>query len=153
MPAEEKEPEKRPGFEIPLQTSPMSRRLCAMAIDAIIVFSACALFGYIVLRIAGEITLSVAAVEVLTVVLAIFWSGYQYLLLIYTGSTAGLSLTQLQLRRFDGSSVPRRVRRWRVLASILSAVSLGLGFAWSYLDEDALCWHDRITHTYLAPKQ
>jgi hypothetical protein len=37
-----------------------------------------------------------------------------------------------------------------VIASILSAGSLGLGFAWSYLDEDALCWHDRITHTYLA---
>jgi hypothetical protein len=27
-----------------------------------------------------------------------------------------------------------------------------MGFAWVFLDEDALCWHDRITHTYLAPK-
>ena len=26
-----------------------------------------------------------------------------------------------------------------------------MGFAWVFLDEDALCWHDRITHTYLAP--
>jgi hypothetical protein len=26
-----------------------------------------------------------------------------------------------------------------------------MGYAWVFLDEDALCWHDRITHTYLAP--
>jgi len=46
----------------------------------------------------------------------------------------------------------RSLRRWRVLASWLSAASLGMGYAWLFLDEDSLCWHDRITHTYLAPK-
>jgi hypothetical protein len=40
-----------------------------------------------------------------------------------------------------------------VLASYLSAASLGMGYAWVFLDEDVLCWHDRITHTYLAPKR
>jgi len=40
-----------------------------------------------------------------------------------------------------------------VLASWLSAVSAGMGYAWVFLDEDVLCWHDRITHTYLAPKR
>ncbi len=153
LPPEEREPEKRPGFEIPLQTPPMSQRACAMAIDAMIVLSACALFGYIGFTIGGAINLSPTVMETAAVVLAIFWSGYQYLLLIYTGSTPGLRLAHLQLSQFDGSPVPRRMRRWRVLASILSAVSLGLGFAWSYLDEDALCWHDRITRTYLAPKR
>jgi hypothetical protein len=28
-----------------------------------------------------------------------------------------------------------------------------MGYLWVFLDEDALCWHDRITHTYLAPKR
>jgi hypothetical protein len=28
-----------------------------------------------------------------------------------------------------------------------------MGYAWLFLDEDSLCWHDRITHTYLAPKK
>jgi hypothetical protein len=27
-----------------------------------------------------------------------------------------------------------------------------MGYAWVFLDEGSLCWHDRITHTYLAPK-
>jgi hypothetical protein len=31
-------------------------------------------------------------------------------------------------------------------------MTLGMGHAWVFLDEDSLCWHDRITHTYLAPK-
>ena len=33
------------------------------------------------------------------------------------------------------------------------AASLGMGYAWVFLDEDVLCWHDRITHTYLAPRR
>jgi hypothetical protein len=62
-----------------------------------------------------------------------------------------LKLAKLQLHRFDGTSVPLKTRRWRVLASFLSALSLGIGYAWCFLDEDRLCWHDRITHTYMAP--
>ena len=72
--------------------------------------------------------------------------------MVYSGSTPGLRLAKLELARFDGNPASRRLRRWRVLASFLSAVSLGMGYAWVFLDEDALCWHDRITHTYLAPK-
>jgi uncharacterized RDD family membrane protein YckC len=129
----------------------MSRRVFAMAIDAAIVVSAAALFGYIVIKIGGAISPSLSATETLALVLGILAAGYEYLLLIYTGSTPGLRLAGLRLSRFDGSSVPRRMRQWRVLACVLSAASLGLGFAWSWLDEDALCWHDRITRTYLAP--
>jgi hypothetical protein len=47
----------------------------------------------------------------------------------------------------------RGLRRWRVLASILSLASLGLGYAWCFLDEDQLSWHDRITRTHLAPRK
>ena len=84
--------------------------------------------------------------------LGIGWVGYQYLLLVYTGSTPGLGMAGLRLSGFDGSRVPRRIRRWRVLASVLSGFSLGLGYAWCVLDEDQLSWHDRITRTYLAPR-
>ena len=76
---------------------------------------------------------------------ALLWSAYQYLLLVYSGTTPGLKLAKLELHRFDGSPVPLRVRRWRVLTSVLSGLSLGLGYAWCFLDEDRLCWHDRIT--------
>ena len=84
-------------------------------------------------------------------VVGVLWIAYQYLLLVYSGTTPGLRIAKLRLECFDGSPAPRRLRRWRVLASVLSTVSLGLGYAWCFLDEDALCWHDRITRTYTAP--
>ena len=83
---------------------------------------------------------------------SLFWAAYQYLLMIYAGTTPGLLIAKLRLAHFDGSRAGRKLRRWRVIASFLSAASLGMGYLWVFLDEDSLCWHDRITHTYLAPK-
>jgi uncharacterized RDD family membrane protein YckC len=77
------------------------------------------------------------------------WAVFEYVFLVYTGSTPGMRLTGLRLSDFDGSTPGRTTRRWRALAMALSAVSLGLGFLWCLLDEDTLCWHDRITRTYL----
>jgi uncharacterized RDD family membrane protein YckC len=149
---EEPAKERRPGFELPLQAAAMSRRVLAGAIDAVLVISAFATFAYISSRVT-PITLPLQQVAGVSVILAaVFWSAYQYLLLVHAGSTPGLKLARLQLSQFDGTAVPRRTRRWRVLASVLSGLSLALGYAWCFLDEDRLCWHDRISRTYMAPK-
>jgi uncharacterized RDD family membrane protein YckC len=78
------------------------------------------------------------------------WAAYQYLLMVYSGSTLGLRALRLQVRRFDGNPANRKLRRARLLCSLLSAVSLGLGYAWHFLDEDGLCWHERVTKTHIA---
>jgi hypothetical protein len=39
--------------------------------------------------------------------------------------------------------------RWRAFAIVLCYATLGLGFVWAFIDEDRLCWHDRITRTHL----
>jgi uncharacterized RDD family membrane protein YckC len=152
-PAEEPENERRPGFEIPLQAAPMGRRIAAAAIDAILVISAIAAFAYIFFRITDVVPAPAKVAGTAVLLVAALWSAYQYLLLVYSGATPGLKLARLELQMFDGNPVPRRIRRWRVLASVLSGVSLGLGYAWCLLDEDELCWHDRITRTYMAPKR
>jgi uncharacterized RDD family membrane protein YckC len=151
-PPEPQESEKRPGFEMPLQSAPMSQRLVAVAIDTLLVLSSVALFAYIFWRMAKEAPPLQHAIAGAMALTGILWAAYHYLLLVYCGITPGLKLAKLRLSRFDGSPVVRRVRRWRVLASVLSGVSLGLGYAWCFLDEDQLCWHDRITRTYIAPK-
>ncbi|MGH9500840.1 MAG: RDD family protein [Terriglobales bacterium] len=151
-PSESPADERRPGFELPLKSAPMSRRILAGATDAMIVAAAFAGFAYIFVRITAIVPPLPQAVEVATALLAGFWAGYQYLLLVYAGSTPGLKLAGLELSRFNGCPVPRKLRRWRVLASMLSGLSLALGYAWCFMDEDELCWHDRITHTYMAPK-
>jgi uncharacterized RDD family membrane protein YckC len=152
-PVAEPEKERRPGFELPLQAAPFSRRLLAGAIDSLLVVTAFAIFAYIFFRITLIVPASQQAAGISVSLIALFWIAYQYLLLVFTGTTPGLKLARLQLSRFDGSAVPVRIRRWRVLASVLSGFSLSLGYAWCFLDEDRLCWHDRITRTYMAPNQ
>src|SRR5579863_6408324 len=149
---EEPAQERRPGFELPLQAAPMSRRLLAGTIDSLFVMTAFAGFAYIFFRITAIVPSLQPAAGVSVGLIALFWIAYQYFLIVHAGTTPGLKLAHLQLNRFDGTTVPRRIRRWRVLASVLSGLSLALGYAWCFLDEDRLCWHDRITRTYMAPR-
>jgi len=150
---EEAPVEKRPGFEIPLQPAPMARRLAATAVDATIVIAAFAGFAYLFFNITTCMPPLLPAASVAMLVTGILWTIYQYFMLVGSGTTPGLKLARLQLNRFDGSPVPRSLRRWRVLTSVISGVSLGLGYAWCFFDEDQLCWHDRITRTYMAPQR
>jgi uncharacterized RDD family membrane protein YckC len=148
---EKQETEKRPGIDIPLQSAPLGLRFVAALIDGLIIAAASALFGYIFWKVAAVRPPRMQLLGLAAGVPFLFWMGYQYLLIVYAASTPGLRAAGLKLARFDGTSTSRSLRRWRVLASWLSAVSAGMGYAWMFLDEDALCWHDRTTHTYLAP--
>lgn len=151
-PAQLPELARRPGVDIPLQSAPLSQRILSAAIDDLIIAAACAVFAFIFWKLTAVRPPRLEAIAVLAALAGVFWAAYQYLLMVYSGTTPGLRLAGLELARFDGNPAPRSLRRWRVLASFLSASSLGMGYAWVFLDEDALCWHDRITHTYLAPK-
>jgi uncharacterized RDD family membrane protein YckC len=151
-PVERPEMEKRPGIDIPLQGAPLRRRVLSALIDDLIIALACALFAYIFWKLTAIRPPRLQIIEISAGLAGVLWAGFQYLLVVYAGTTPGLRLARLELTRFDGSTAGRRLRRWRVLASFLSAISLGMGYAWVFLDEDSLCWHDRITHTYLAPK-
>ncbi len=152
-PAHVEELEKRPGIDIPLQSVPLGLRFLASLVDGLIVAAASALFGFIFWKIAAVRPPQVQLFGVGAGILCLFWAAYNYLLIVYAASTPGLRVARLELTRFDGTSTKRSLRRWRVLAACLSAVSLGMGYAWVFLDEDALCWHDRTTRTYLAPQK
>ena len=147
------EAEKRPGIDIPLQSAPLGLRLLAALVDGLIIAAASALFGFVFWKVAAMRPPLVQILGLAAGIPCLFWAAYQYLLIVYAASTPGLRVAGLELARFDGTSTSRSLRRWRALAGYLSGLSLGMGYAWVFLDEDALCWHDRITHTYLAPKR
>jgi hypothetical protein len=151
-PMQQIEPEKRPGIDIPLQSAPLERRILAATVDGVIIAGFCGVFALIFWKLTAIRPPRMQILGVIGGLASVLWSAYQYLLLVYAGTTPGLRLARLELLRFDERRPTRRLRRWRVLASYLSAVSLGMGYVWVFLDEDSLCWHDRITHTYLAPK-
>jgi hypothetical protein len=150
--AEPRGVQRRPGIEVPLQAAPLTRRMAAAAIDGLVILLAVALFGLIFWKMTGLRPPLPQLLGLAVAVPCLFWAAYQYLLLVYAGTTPGLRFAWLEVARFDGTMANRRLRRWRVLASYLGAVSLSMGYAWVLLDEDSLCWHDRITHTYLALK-
>lgn len=151
QPASEPEAERRPGFDMPLQSASLTRRSMAGIFDAVLVSVALAVFGYFFLRFNAPVQQSKLILQLVGTLLVVLWPAYQYAFLVFTGTTPGLRLTRLAVTHFDGTPVSRKLRRWRVLASLLSCVSLGLGYAWCFLDEDQLSWHDRITRTHIAP--
>ncbi|HKW25536.1 MAG TPA: RDD family protein [Terriglobales bacterium] len=136
-------------LELPLPVAPLGRRVLAAGLDGVMVATATVMFALITNKIAVLLPSARLVLELGVALPAILWAVFEYVFLVYTGSTPGMRLTGLRLSDYDGSVPDRSTRRWRALAMALSAVSLGLGFLWCLLDEDTLCWHDRITRTYL----
>jgi uncharacterized RDD family membrane protein YckC len=152
-PLKKEETLKRPGIDTPLEAAPLGLRIFAFLIDGTIVGFASAIFSLVFWKVTAIEPPRLQLIGLVAGIPCLFWAVYEYLLIVYSGTTPGLRSAHLELTRFDGSPTKRSLRRWRVLASYLSAASLGMGYAWLFLDEDSLCWHDRITRTYLGPKK
>ncbi len=131
------------------QPAPLSQRVVAGIVDAGIVFCATGVFALTFLKLAEEIPHSRLTLAFAMASCGIFWLVFQYLFLMYAGTTPGMRMVQLELCTFDGKKVTRFARQCRALASGLSGFSAGLGYAWAFIDEDQLGWHDRISQTHL----
>src|SRR5437868_14368552 len=90
-------------------------------------------FGYVFFRIAAILPPFTQAAGWGMFIAGVFWVAFQYLFLVLAATTPALKIMMLRLSRFDGKSVPLGVRLWRVLASLLSGLSLGVGFVWFLL--------------------
>ncbi len=150
MAEEEVTPAPAPSFELPLRVASLPQRLLAALCDSLLVLASCVLFGAIVHRMCPLLPHSKQTLGALAVVPVILWTAYHYLFYVYVGLTPGMKLAGLRLNNFSGERPGWNDRRARALALVLSCASLGLGFAWALVDEDQLCWHDRITRTYLT---
>ena len=149
------------GAELISSSASIARRALAALVDGVVLAMALAAFVAIFLRLNPELNpISNSALSAVHgslptlagafgAIAVLLWVVYEFLFVVYTGSTPGLRTARLRLASFDGSPLNRRQRRWRVLASFLSAFSAGLGYLWCMLDEDGLCWHDRITRTHV----
>jgi uncharacterized RDD family membrane protein YckC len=131
----------------------LEERRFAAAIDIACLFFAyggfLALFG----SLGGQFTLSKLSAAVYGVTFAIVYLQYFALFTVFGGTTPGMMFRGLQVTSFTGDSPTPRQMLLRSAGYILSAGTLFLGFFWAWWDEDALTWHDRLSHTYLAVLQ
>jgi uncharacterized RDD family membrane protein YckC len=134
---------------LPPQPAPLWQRGLSGLMDACIVLVAAMMFAATFVKLAEVVPASRLAGLCALGVGTTIWLVFQYVFLVYGRGTPGMRALRLELRNFAGESASRFRRRCRALATVLSGLSLGLGFAWSFVDEDTLGWHDRISGTYL----
>lgn len=146
----EQESARRSEIETPMQVAAISQRVFAAIADWVLVLLATGVFGGIVLNVAKDMPSNKLVLGIGLMVPCVFWGVYHYLFLVHSAVTPGMQMAQLRLASFTGQPTNRRIRRSRALAMLLSCASAGLGLAWAVVDEDTLCWHDKISRTYLT---
>ena len=144
------EPKPSEHVELPFRCATLAQRLQAGIIDGALVLAGALLFAAVAHEMLPQLVRSKSLLSAAALVPVLLWASYHYLFLVHGGSTLGMRLCGLRLRSFKGAAVKRRARRKRVIALYLSVGSLLMGALWALVDVDALCWHDRMSRTYLA---
>lgn len=138
-----------PSIASPIELAPLELRLMATAIDlALTVGLVCAGAA----GMAGHMTHAPAfKTAEMSALVAVILIGvlYQAFFLMLMGTTPGMMYARISLCTFDNEFPTRNQLRDRLVALLVSLFPMGLGLAWSIFDEDRLCWHDRISRTYL----
>jgi uncharacterized RDD family membrane protein YckC len=136
-------------LEIIPRPAPLGQRVVSGLVDAGLVVIATGVCAFTFLELAEEMPQSRMALLCALAAGAIFWLLFEYIFLTYRRATPGMRVAQLELCTFAGEPTSMFNRQCRAWASALSALSLGLGYAWALVDEDRLGWHDRISQTYV----
>jgi len=105
------------------------------------------LFG----SLGGQFTFSKLSAAVCVATFVIVYLQYFALFTVFGGTTPGMMLRGLHVVSFTGEPPQPRQMLWRSVGYMLSAGTFFMGFLWAMWDEDALTWHDRLSHTYLCP--
>ena len=147
-------PFMEPLLDLAVPVAPISKRVTAEIVDGAVVVVATAIFAGIAMRmgaapIVGDKRSFAAAI---LAVPALLWWMYKYIFLVHSGATPGMRGVRLRLLNFEGQNAWKPVRRHRALAMLISVFPLGLGLLWAFVDTETLCWHDRISKTYVVRK-
>jgi len=132
-----------------LEMASFGRRLLAVVVDGALITgaflgAAMAAFNYMaqlpspkILELGGAIVF---------VLIGLF---YQVLFSTLANGTPGMKYARVSLFTFKNQTATRWQQQGRLGAMLLSVLPAGLGLAWALFDENHLCWHDRLSQTYL----
>jgi uncharacterized RDD family membrane protein YckC len=150
QPPEEPAPEPRSVVSLPaLRLAPIRLRMMAALIDSALVagaFMGAALAA--IVRIGHPLPMGIAK---LSAIFGLLLAGilYQAIFLALDEATPGMKCAGLSLYTLDNQYPARSQRCARLGALFLSLLPVGLGLTWMLFDDDNLCWHERLSKTYL----
>ncbi|HEY1902244.1 MAG TPA: RDD family protein [Terracidiphilus sp.] len=129
--------------------APMNQRIMAVVVD----------FSLITGAFLAAALVAAANVKVLptlkqmelgsAVALALIGALYLAFFFILARATPGMKYARLEICTFAGKKPTLVERCGRMVALLVSLAPLGLGAAMALFDEQHLCWHDRLSGTYL----
>ena len=132
-----------------LHAAPMNQRVMAAVVDFSLVSGAFLAAAYAVI---SKMTMmpGLKQLEVGSVVgLALMGLAYLAFFFFLTGVTPGMKYARLEILTVTGEKASREQRLRRMGALLVSMAPMGLGAAMALFDDQQLCWHDRLSGTYL----
>jgi uncharacterized RDD family membrane protein YckC len=133
--------------------APLAERRRAALLDALVLLFAYGGFLSLFATMGGRFAVSKLDALVVAATLGLFYAQYVALFTFFGGATPGMMLRGLRVISFDGADPTAQQLLWRSFGYLISAGMLTLGFLAALWDEDRLCWHDRISRTYLTPAE
>ena len=136
------------SFVLPPQTASLQLRTMAAAVDLCCVGGAFVAFAAAVAYVAPELPSGKIALMGSAGVLVVLTLLYQGLFFTLSDATPGMRYARIALCTFSDENPSRSAMRRRILAMLLAAIPMGIGFLWACLDDDGLGWHDRMSRMY-----
>jgi uncharacterized RDD family membrane protein YckC len=132
-----------------MQVAPMGRRLLAAVVDISLITGAF-LTAAITAVLNATVLPSLKEMELGSMVaLALIGLFYYVFFFSLSMATPGTRYAGLELCTFSGKR-PRLAQRCvRAAALVISLLPMGLGAIWALFDDQQLCWHDRLSSTYM----
>jgi uncharacterized RDD family membrane protein YckC len=143
---------QRPGREVAATATiaPLAIRAVAGILDFAVIIVALGVFLAVFYLMGGVALTDLEGLRAISVAFLAIVCFYWIFYVGYLGGTSGMNWLGLRVLNFDGEPPSGAQRRTRAVGTILSTLSLGLGFAWSIADEEKLTWHDRMSKTFVT---
>ncbi|MGH9590001.1 MAG: RDD family protein [Terracidiphilus sp.] len=132
-----------------IEQAPLSRRLLALFVDVTLITAALigagAVSAYNAASLPGPHAMGTSALFGFLAAAVL----YELMFLTLARATPGMRYAHIALTTFGNEQPSREQRQRRLAVTALSVLPVGLGLLWSLFDEERLCWHDRLSQTYL----
>jgi len=133
--------------------APLGRRFLAGLTDALVLILGAGVFGIIVWRVCGHVSLVPFNIAVLGLVAVILIFAYYAVFTAIASATPGLLWMGCEIRNFQGGHPTVRESLWRAFGVLVSLSAFMVGFIWAFVDSDSLTWHDRMSGTAITAAQ